>query len=78
MAMDRSTIKALAEANGLNFPDDRLDQILRQYEGFLRTMAEIDTVEYPRETEPAITYSNTLPSLQSAPSMPSAKDVERK
>ena len=64
MAMDRATIKALAEANGLNFPDDRLDAILRQYQGFLRTMDEIDKVDLARETEPAITFSNTLPSLQ--------------
>jgi hypothetical protein len=64
MAMDRSTIKALAEANGLSFPDDRLDLILRQYQGFLRTMEGIDKVEIARETEPAITFSNILPSLQ--------------
>ena len=78
MAMDRSTIKTLAEANGLSFPDDRLDQILRQYQGFLRTMAEIDTVEYPRETEPAITFSNTLPSLRSATPGPPSNAPEVK
>jgi hypothetical protein len=63
MAMDRTTIKALAEANGINFPDDRLDLILRQYQGFLRTLEEIDKATFARETEPAITFSNTLPSL---------------
>ena len=64
MAIDRATIQALAEANGLNFPDDRLDAILRQYQSFLRTMEEIDRAELARETEPAITFSNILPSLQ--------------
>src|ERR1700675_3240619 len=78
MGMDRSTIKTLAEANGLNFSDDRLDLILRQYQGFLRTMEEIDSVEYPRETEPAITFSNTLPSLQSVSTVPSTNDAGRK
>ena len=72
MAMDRNTVKALGEANGINFPDDRLDAILRQYEGFLRTLEAIDKVEMARETEPAITFSNTLPSLQ-APVSPERK-----
>ena len=58
--MDRTTIKALAEANGINFPDDRLDLILRQYQGFLRTLEEIDKATFARETEPAITFSNTV------------------
>ena len=63
MAVDRNVIKALAEANGLNIPDERLDTVLRQYQNFLRTLESIDTVEFPRETEPAITFSNTLPSF---------------
>ena len=63
MAVDREFIKSLAEANGLNLPDERLDMVLRQYQGFLRTMAEIDSVPMDKEAEPAFTYSNTLPSL---------------
>ena len=63
MAVDRELIKNLAEADGLNIPDERLDMVLRQYQGFLRTLAEIDSVPIEKEVEPAITYSNTLPSL---------------
>jgi hypothetical protein len=63
MAVDRELIKTLAEANGLSIPDERLDMVLRQYQGFLRTLAEIDAVPMEKEVEPAITYSNALPSL---------------
>jgi len=63
MAVDENYIKNLAEANGLNIPQERLGTVLRQYQSYLRTMEEIDTVPLERETEPAITFSNTLPSL---------------
>jgi hypothetical protein len=66
MAVDEALIKALAEADGLRFPQDRLAAILRQYQAFLRTLDEIDTVALARETEPAITFSNTLPNLQAS------------
>jgi hypothetical protein len=63
MAVDETYIKNLAEANGLNIPQERLALVLRQYQSFLRTMEEIDSVPLEKETEPAITFSNTLPSL---------------
>ncbi len=66
MAIDHATIQALAEANGISIPEDRLDIVLKQYEGFLRTLQQMDTAEPKRETEPAITFSNALPSLQAA------------
>ena len=57
MAVDQTFIKNLAEANGLNLPEERLDAVLRQYQSYLRTMERIDTVPLERETEPAIRYS---------------------
>ena len=57
MAVDRNYIQALAEANGLRIPDDRLDVVLRQYQNFLRTLEQIDSVPLPKETEPAITFT---------------------
>jgi hypothetical protein len=57
MAVDRNLIQALAEANGLTIPEERLDVVLRQYQSFLRTLERIDSVPLPKETEPAITYT---------------------
>ena len=47
-------IRILAAANGLTFPDERLDLVRRQYESFLRVLAEIGTLALPREVEPAV------------------------
>jgi hypothetical protein len=47
-------IRTLAAANGITIPDERLDLVRREYEGFLRRLAEINTLPLPRETEPAI------------------------
>ena len=66
MAIDPATIQAFAEANGISIPQDRLEMVLKQYQGFLRTLEQMDTVELARETEPAITFSNTLASFQPA------------
>ena len=46
-------IKTLAAANGLTIPNERLALVRRQYAGFLRALAEIETLQLPRETEPA-------------------------
>jgi hypothetical protein len=57
MAVDQAFIKALAEANGLTIPEDRLDAVLRQYQSFLRTIERMDAVALEKETEPAIDFS---------------------
>ena len=67
MAVDAALITALAEAQGLTIPEERLAIVLRQYQNFLRTLEEINKVPLERETEPAITFSNTLPSLLPGP-----------
>ena len=57
-------IRTLAAANGLTIPDERLALVRRQYAGFLRALADLETLELPRETEP--TYFPTLPAAAPA------------
>ena len=57
MEITKDFIRTLAAANGLTIPEDRLDVVQRQYESFLRTLAEIQELELPRETEPSILYT---------------------
>jgi hypothetical protein len=59
MATDvtKETIRALASANGLTIPDERLELVLRQYEAFLRTLQQLETLDLRRETEPATQFS---------------------
>ncbi|MBI3933922.1 MAG: hypothetical protein HY316_04465 [Acidobacteria bacterium] len=57
MAVDRALIRSRAEATGLTIPEDRLDAVLRQYEGFLRIVEEIDKLPIGRETEPVLEFS---------------------
>lgn len=52
----REFIRTLAAANGITIADERLEQVRRQYESFLRTLGEIDTVALPPETEPATVF----------------------
>ena len=50
-------IRTLASANGIQIPDDRLELVRAQYETFIRTLAEINSLEVAQETEPAILFS---------------------
>jgi hypothetical protein len=61
------TIRSLAQANGLTIPEERLPLVLRQYQGFLRTLERLDALDLPPETEPATTFAVPvdLPSAQS-------------
>ena len=45
-------VRALAAANGLAIPDERLDLVRRQHDQYLRTLGEIATLPLPREAEP--------------------------
>ena len=58
--LTKEFIRTLAAASGLKIPGERLELVLRQYEGFLRTLREINSLSLPRETEPAFVFS--LPS----------------
>jgi hypothetical protein len=50
-------IRTLASANGIQIPDDRLELVRAQYETFIRTLAEINSLELAQEAEPAILFS---------------------
>ena len=57
MEITKDFVRSLAAANGLTIPEDRLDLVKRQYEGFLRTLDDIQRLDVPRETEPSILYT---------------------
>ena len=57
----REFIRTLAAANGFAIPEERLDLVRLQYQGFIRSLAEINALPLPRETEPSITYSLAPP-----------------
>jgi hypothetical protein len=53
----RELVRALAHANGLDIPENRLEIVLRQYEHYLRTLEGLEALHLAREAEPAITFS---------------------
>ncbi len=60
--MQQSTkdfIRTLAAANGIQIPEERLEPVLRQYDSFMRTLEEINSLPLPAESEPAFVF--TLP-----------------
>jgi len=57
----KELIRALAEANGLAIPEERLELVLRQYESFLRSLEQINTLPLPLEAEPAILFGHPSP-----------------
>jgi len=71
-AVTKEFIQSLAAANGLTIPEERLELVLRQYESFMRTLGEINSLPLPREAEPAIVYS-----LQQQPPAAPASGVRR-
>lgn len=53
----KDILKSLALANGVEIPDERLDAVLKQYEEYLKIIAQWDSLPLARESEPEITYS---------------------
>jgi hypothetical protein len=49
-------VRALAAANGLELPDERIELVRAQYERYLQTLKELNALPLAREAEPAITY----------------------
>ena len=45
-------LKALAAANGLKIPNDRIPLVLREYESLMRALADLNRLALPREIEP--------------------------
>ena len=50
-------IRTLAAANGIQIPEERLELVLRQYDGFMRTLEQINSLTLPAETEPAFVFA---------------------
>jgi hypothetical protein len=59
-------IKTLAAANGIQLPDERVELVRRQYESLMRSLAVINSLPIPKETEPAIGHSLAAPSARIA------------
>lgn len=51
-------IRALAEANGLTIPEERLELVLRQYENLLRSVNELNSLQLALEAEPAFVFGH--------------------
>ena len=60
VGITKELIQALALANGVHLPEERLDAVLRQYQSYLQTLARLDSLPLTREAEPEIMFS--LPS----------------
>lgn len=60
--MTREMLKAVAAANGLAIPDERLDLVLREYENLSRAVSELETLALAREAEPAHIFLLAPPS----------------
>jgi hypothetical protein len=55
--ISKEMLKSLAAANGVDLPDARLDAVLKQYQQYLKTLEELDSLPLSREAEPEINYS---------------------
>jgi hypothetical protein len=53
----KELLKSLAQGNGVNVPDERLDAVLKQYQSYLEILARLDSLPLSREAEPEIIYS---------------------
>ena len=55
-AVNAAMVRALAEANGISIPDDRLDIVLEQYRTYLELLNHLDAFLLSREAEPAVKF----------------------
>ncbi len=51
--VNTAVIRALAEANGIAIPDDRLETVLKQYQTYLGILNQLDSFLLAREAEPS-------------------------
>ena len=56
----KEVLKALALAQGVTLPDERLDGVLRQYQAYLQGLARMESLPLPRESEPEILFSHQM------------------
>jgi hypothetical protein len=55
-SVNEATIRALAEANGISIPENRLEIVLKQYKTYLELINQIDSFMLAREAEPAVKF----------------------
>ena len=53
----REFVRALALAQGVTIPDERLDDVLAQYRAFMESIARLDSLALPKEAEPEIIFA---------------------
>ena len=63
--VNTAVIRALAEANGISIPEDRLEIVLKQYQIYLGILNQLDSFLLDREAEPAVKFE--LPTGGTAP-----------
>ena len=63
--VNTAIVRALAEANGISIPDDRLEIVLKQYQTYLELLSHLDTFVLSREAEPSVKFE--LPTGGAAP-----------
>jgi hypothetical protein len=57
----KELLRTLALAQGVQLPEERLDAVLRQYQSYLQTLAQLDSLPLAREAEPEITFTHRPP-----------------
>jgi hypothetical protein len=56
--LTKEMLKSLALANGVDIPEERLDAVLKQYQDYLKILAQFDSLPLARESEPEIIYAD--------------------
>ena len=63
--VNTAVIRALAEANGISIPEDRLEIVLQQHQIYLGILNQLDSFLLDREAEPSVKFE--LPTGGTAP-----------
>jgi hypothetical protein len=53
----KEVLRSLALVNGVDIPEERLEAVLKQYQSYLETLTQLDSLPLGRESEPEIIYS---------------------
>ena len=56
----KELLRTLALAQGVSLPEQRLDAVLKQYQGYLQVLTRMDSLPLPREAEPEILFTHQL------------------
>jgi len=56
----KELLRTLALAQGVNLPEQRLDAVLRQYQNYLQSLARMESLPLPRESEPEILFTHQM------------------